>query len=958
MTKQSILYFILPFLLFNSINSSGQSSISKKWDTIYYIQDKQYYVLNLVGNTQAIYFDSLKYDNNRPITILIKNNTDDTITISYKSLISSWVTFKQHSGTHLMPGEYYSISPIFNAKRLAHTTILNAHFAFSYSVRNQSTETIFRLKGHVLLDSLPAFNSNEKNDFPLGQKPTFQAQDTSLDVGSQVTYSPLQHAYYFYWVNKETPTFNWDTIHGNEWCVIHIINNSKDTLMVDKVLRTSSSAIYWDYYPSKQRCIPGDTIRINSKFFKREGGPFNCPISISYHSSSNFNSQYWHLNSKGFYAPKKEQELKNSETANPNLTFYPNGQIKSKKNPKSVSDSLPIYVEYYENGVVKLEEFNRIGIRKRAYDQLGRIKNQWDDNYLRTEYYSNGNVKLKETKGPYTNSSTDITHYFENGCLKKEEFGNQTVIKEYDSLVCGKLTYINSKYLNGKIKTHHKEGEIIGQTLLPYVGGRIEVKGEFSNGILRHGVVSYYSQTGVLLFENKIANAKRDNILSESEEQGRQINLLDVKGRKTGLWITDKVTKQPITLTNDYYSASFYDTKSFDFYQYEYINGDTAAQVLFHDYGGISNYLYIKEKEERINSNKEFAKVYYTNGYIAFMSYQLKNGMLVGIKYSEEKENLIVSGKKGHCGEMIFKNNKLIEIHSVKPELPKMDNVSNESSYSNQLSLQDSCVEKGQFKHFELYNGTIYYYKKGGKLIQTEKVVNGIIQGNPRVNFKEPKFHSAALENDLNFNGWSESNEVDNLKYINLYAKPEELDGLKWQELKNFKNLEVLYYHSLVYRLEDYANYDSLKLAIKQNKGKQIPRQRYSWEGPYDYSWEKSSFVIIVDSTKNSSKLKEQIVDFPDLEAAFLGGYDSLKIWLKNNLVYPKNQNVQGKVFVSFVVLKDGSVADVKIEKGLHPDFDKEAIRLIKAMPKWKPAIWNGLDVASRVSLPIIFKIN
>lgn len=939
-----ILFFVaLPII------GNGQSTISNKWDTIYYSQNNQYYVLNLVGNTQVIYFDSLKYDNNRPITILIKNNTDDSVTIFYKSLMSSWVNFKERSGTFLKPGEYYSLSPIFNAQRLVHSSMLNAHFAFSYTVRNQSTETIIRLKGHVLLDSLPDFNSNEKSDFPLGQKPAFQAQSKRTSQIDTVTYyNQDQENYYFDLVGKNQK-FIFDTVIYDNYrpITVFIKNNTPNKLNIYQRYHANT---FWKH-DAQQYIEPNEYLKVqllvNQKF--KAMAPFIGYLKIEYWDSLHPEHKNFELILKGSVGLAS---LPPFETG---ITYYSNSQIKSEKKPNSENDSLPIYIEYYENGGVKLEKFNRKGIRKRAYDQQGRIKNEWDDEDLRTEYYSNGKVKLKETKDPRTNSSPIVTHYFENGCLKKEEFANQTFIKEYDSLDCGKLTNINTKYLYGKIKTHHKEGEIIGQTILPNVGGRIEVKGEFSNGFLVNGVAAYYSQTGVLLFENKISNYTRDNILEESEEQGQQINLFDVNGKKTGLWITDEVTKQPITLTQDYYSVSYNDTKSFDFYQYEYINGDTAARVIFHEYGGVSNYLYINDKESRINSNQEFAKAYHTNGYIAFKSYQLKNGMLVGIEYSEEKENLIVSGRKGNCGKMIFKDNKLIEIHSVQKELPKLDNSSIETSYSNQLSLQDSCVEKGQFKHFELYNGFIYYYKSG-TLIRTEKVVNGNIQGNPRVNFTEPKFHSAALENDLNFNGWTEAGEVDDLKFIILYVKPEELDGLKWQELKNFKNLEVLYYHSRVYRLEDFANYDSLKLAIQQNKGKQIQSQKYPWENPSTFIWDHVPSVIIMDSTKTATSFSVQIVDLPDVEATFPGGNENLHLWVKNNLVYPANVNVEGRVFVSFIVLKDGSITDVKIEKGLHPELDKEAKRLVRAMPKWKPAISNGLDVASRVRLPIMFK--
>lgn len=792
MFRALTLFFALFPLLGN-----GQGNITPTMDTvIYYNQDKEIYYFDLEGKNQKFIFDSVLYDNNRPITVFIKNNTPNKINI-YPRYHAN--TFWKHSSELLIePNNYF------------------------------------------------------KAQLKVGEYDKFKI------IGPFIGYLKIEY---------------WDSLH-----------------------------------PERKKF----QLALTGKVGLGNLPPFQTDI-----------------------------------------TYFPNGQIKNKKNLNPENDSLPIYLEYYENGVVKLEEFKRVGIRKRTYDQLGRITNEWDNEGLRTAYYSSGKVKLKETRGTHTNSSYIITHYFENGCLKKEEFANQTVIKEYDSLECGILINTNTKYLNGKIKTHHRKDEIVGQTILPYVGGRIEAKGEYLNGTLVNGVVSYFSQTGILLFENKIANSIRDNILEEFEEQGQQINLIDVKGKKTGLWVTDKITKQPITLTEDYYSATYYNTKSFDFYQYEYINGDTAAQVIFHEYGGISHYLYIKEKEARINSNQEFAKSYYSNGYVAFKSYQLKNGMLAWIEYSEEKENLILGGRKGNCGEMIFKDNNLIEIHSVKPKPEILDNLSSESI--NQISLEDSCVEKGQFKNYELYNGNIYYYKMGGKLIRTEKVINGIIQENPRVNFTEPKFHFAALENDLNFNGWVELKEVDDLKFINLYAKPEEIDGLKWQELKYFKSLLVIYYNNRVYRLNEYINYDSLKIAIKENEGNAIQRQKNPWGNSANSIFEENPNVIIIDSTKTTTNFTVQVVDYPDLEATFPGGLDSLKMWLKNNLVYPANVSIKGKIFVSFVVLKDGSISNVKLEKGLHPDLDKEAKRLIRSMPKWKPAFSNGLDVASRVTLPIVF---
>lgn len=160
--------FIILLFAFIPLIGSGQSNINQANDTIiHYDQDTQNYVLKLTEKNQTIYFDSLIYDNSRPINILIKNNTADTITITYKSLISSKVVFKENSSRYIKPNEYYSLSPIFNNQRYTESSLLSihSHFTFSYSVNNQPIQFIFRLKGYIVLDSLPEFNSFKKNNF-------------------------------------------------------------------------------------------------------------------------------------------------------------------------------------------------------------------------------------------------------------------------------------------------------------------------------------------------------------------------------------------------------------------------------------------------------------------------------------------------------------------------------------------------------------------------------------------------------------------------------------------------------------------------------------------------------------------------------------------------------------------------------------------------------------------------
>ena len=89
----------------------------------------------------------------------------------------------------------------------------------------------------------------------------------------------------------------------------------------------------------------------------------------------------------------------------------------------------------------------------------------------------------------------------------------------------------------------------------------------------------------------------------------------------------------------------------------------------------------------------------------------------------------------------------------------------------------------------------------------------------------------------------------------------------------------------------------------------------------------------------------------------FPGGKEALMTFIKKNLRYPLAGDVcfKGKVFVSFVVEKNGSITNVEVEKGIDPAVDKEAVRLVKSMPKWKPGIQKGEAVRCRSLLPISF---
>ena len=97
----------------------------------------------------------------------------------------------------------------------------------------------------------------------------------------------------------------------------------------------------------------------------------------------------------------------------------------------------------------------------------------------------------------------------------------------------------------------------------------------------------------------------------------------------------------------------------------------------------------------------------------------------------------------------------------------------------------------------------------------------------------------------------------------------------------------------------------------------------------------------------------EEMPDFP-------GGVQALMDYLSKNVRYPAEAHAigaQGRVIVSFTVKKDGSIADTKVERSVNPYLDKEAMRVIAAMPKWKPGTQKGEAVRVKYTVPVMFRL-
>jgi TonB family protein len=118
----------------------------------------------------------------------------------------------------------------------------------------------------------------------------------------------------------------------------------------------------------------------------------------------------------------------------------------------------------------------------------------------------------------------------------------------------------------------------------------------------------------------------------------------------------------------------------------------------------------------------------------------------------------------------------------------------------------------------------------------------------------------------------------------------------------------------------------------------------------------------VTDRDTIPSGKKNEIVDFASVEVLpeFQDGIKGWIDYLKANLKYPeeaKKNKITGRVIMSFVVDKTGSLEDIKVLRGVEKSLDEEALRILRTSPKWKPGIQNGRPVKVAYTMPIFFQL-
>lgn len=103
-----------------------------------------------------------------------------------------------------------------------------------------------------------------------------------------------------------------------------------------------------------------------------------------------------------------------------------------------------------------------------------------------------------------------------------------------------------------------------------------------------------------------------------------------------------------------------------------------------------------------------------------------------------------------------------------------------------------------------------------------------------------------------------------------------------------------------------------------------------------------------------------KVFDIVEQMPMYPGGPTAMMKFLSENIHYPvvaQENGVQGRVTVAFVVERDGSITDVHVARGVDPSLDKEAVRVVKSMPKWQPGKQNGSTVRVKYNVPVLFRL-
>ena len=191
-------------------------------------------------------------------------------------------------------------------------------------------------------------------------------------------------------------------------------------------------------------------------------------------------------------------------------------------------------------------------------------------------------------------------------------------------------------------------------------------------------------------------------------------------------------------------------------------------------------------------------------------------------------------------------------------------------------------------------------------------------------------------------------------------TKPEQLNAINPKEIDNvsvIKNEDVLKEYAKHFKA-DTSNgilFINTKEYVKNGKKELVSATVKAKKLQEDHPTAIGTFTPDTPETDNDAfNVVEQMPEFP-------GGSIELMKFLSENIKYPEaasKAGTQGRVIAQFIVEADGSISNVKVLKNVSDEIDAEAVRVIKAMPKWKPGMQKGQPVRVKYTIPVTFRLN
>lgn len=380
----------------------------------------------------------------------------------------------------------------------------------------------------------------------------------------------------------------------------------------------------------------------------------------------------------------KEEEIFTNGRVN---KYYKTGQLKSIRFKTSLSDTIPLYTEFYESGSIKGKNYKDSSI---WYYESGSIKSSSTNGSAKFFYESGELMKLTASVGYNNDSVPKVIEFHTNKCIKSRYFNTDHYIL-YSEKKCGclvKETFgrYDTTFVFYKNCIPHQKKYTLKNMNASYWGYAI-ASGQFTDLHLTNGNLQYYNSEDELIFSFQITGEQ----IQESFTYLNDVYNNKSENVKTGTWIRMRqdTTRFSVFLANNP------DANIFNYVHETYEDGKLLETVF-----------------------------YYPNGFLAAKTFTI-DSMSIVLNYSESKSGIVISGERD-TSEMKYENGKLIKIISPKTKWISWTGV--EHDVGQREENIPYTIERGQFKNYKIYNGYIDHYNANGVKTNTAKVINGIKQ--------------------------------------------------------------------------------------------------------------------------------------------------------------------------------------------------------------------------------------